>query len=160
MGHGTRDTGLDIGHWKCDLGIPNCIEYQVSGIMYQENKWWNLQKFRMKFKLLSCEYQVSGIKYQENKWWNLAKFRMKFKLLSFEYQVSGIRNQENKQWDQIKFRRNLNSFLLSPLSSLLPPLSFLFPIYYLYIIIFHNIFRKFLTVEAFKCSKFVTYVFK
>ena len=138
MGHGTRDTGLDIGHWKCDLGIPNCIEYQVSGIMYQENKWWNLQKFRMKFKLLSCEYQVSGIKYQEN-----------------------------KRWDQIKFRRNLNSSLLSPFSSLLsplsfllPPLSFLFPIYYLYIIIFHNIFRKFLTVEAFKCSKFVTHVFK
>ena len=58
---------------------------------------------------------VSGIKYQENKQWNLAKFRKKFKLrIGIKYQVSGIRKTNGGI--KSNFARNLNSFLLSPFS--------------------------------------------
>ena len=40
-----------IGHGKVDKGYR--IWYRVAGIRYQENIWWDLVKFRQKFKLLS-----------------------------------------------------------------------------------------------------------
>jgi hypothetical protein len=78
IGHETWDTGLDIGHGKLDMGKQK-VEFakilrenenvSVSGIRYQENKGWSLQKFGGCEALAPSEGLTNGIRPNKTNGW-------------------------------------------------------------------------------------------